>query len=243
MSDHLPPATPTPSAKRRRVDLASSTLKRPFRSPLLTRPPGSAPPPAFALATPTRAGPDETPTKAVPRTLPTPRRTPQRRPLFAAAHTDPELAAAQKRHTALLNDVRAARTRLETVAQARALEAKPERDERLAADVRKWRAAARDAAETLFGIAGDKINRMGGPGGDQWRGMVLGKARGGGGFGWDEDERKKGSGDDEDEAQYEEEPPEEEAAEWGMGLMLKTLGIPWEMLGWDEEAGSWQDEK
>lgn len=249
-----PPSTPLPSAKRRRIDAANSTLKKPFRSPLLSRPPGSSTPapPAFALPTPsstktnsyalaTPSKTSETPTKHL---APTPRRTPVRRQLFATpSSADPELAAAQKKHTALLTEIRAIKESMETVTQALALEANPKGDEDLTASIRKWRLAARGAADTLFGIAGDKVNQLGGPGGDAWRGMMGGGDRGFKSFGWDEDEPKR-ENDDEDEGlggeDEKEEEEEKEGEEWGMRLMLKTLGIPEKMLGWDNDGACWR---
>lgn len=33
----------------------------------------------------------------------------------------------------------------------------------------------------------------------------------------------------------------EQEEEWGMKVMLKALGIAEDMLGWDQETGSWKD--
>jgi Swi5-dependent recombination DNA repair protein 1 len=133
---------------------------------------------------------------------------------------------------------------METVTQAIALEANPQGDEDLAASIRKWRLAARSAADTLFGIAGDKVNQLGGPGGDAWRTMMGGGKKS---FGWDEEEPKRPGTDDEgdgDEGIGGEDEREEESKksdeEWGMELMLKTFGIPLKMLGWDKEGDCWK---
>lgn len=163
---------------------------------------------------------------------------------MTSAPSDPELAAAQKKHTALLSEIRAAKQSLETVTQAVALEANPQGDEDLVASIRKWRLAARAAADTLFGIAGDKVNQLGGPGGDGWRALMGGGKKS---FGWDEEEPKRRNdedGEDRDEGIGGEDEREEEAKktdeEWGMGLMLKTFGIPLKMLGWDKEGDCWK---
>jgi Swi5-dependent recombination DNA repair protein 1 len=262
MSEQSPPSTPAPPQKRRRLS-AGSTLKKPFRSPLLNRPPGSTPAPQkFNLPAPPapttaeKCAPltkEETPIKPVSTAPPLRTPRPVRRSLFQTPSADPELSAAQKQHSALLSQIRSAKQSWETVSQALTLEASPEGDEELRASIIKWRIAARAAAEALFGIAGDKVNAMGGPGGDTWRRMVGGSGGGGGGggfqsWGWDEDEVKRGDedeggdegigGEDEKEA---EEAKRNDTEEWGMGLMLKTLGIPENMLGWDREGDCWKD--
>ncbi|KAF8539373.1 hypothetical protein BDD12DRAFT_838102, partial [Trichophaea hybrida] len=140
----------------------------------------------------------------------------------------------KKKHTALLNEIRAIKESMETVTQALALEANPKGDEDLIASIRKWRLAARGAADTLFGIAGDKVNQLGGPGGDAWRGMMGGGGRGFKSFGWDEDEPKR------ENDEKEEEDKQGEGEEWGMRLMLRTLGIPEKMLGWDNDGACWR---
>ena len=133
------------------------------------------------------------------------------------------------------------------------LEANPAGDEELVTSIREWRVAARAAAEALFGIAGDKVNSMGGPGGDAWRRMMGGGGNGGGGFqswGWDEEVKRggedgeDGGGDEgigEEDEKETEEVERKDVEEWGMGLMLKTLGIPENMLGWDREGDCWKN--
>lgn len=258
MSEHSPPSTPAPPQKRRRLS-AESTLKKPFRSPLLNRPPESTPvPPKSNLPTPptpttaeTRASSTKEETQLVSTAPPLRTARPVRRPLLQASSADPELSAAQKQHSAFLSQIRSAKQSWETVSQALALEANPGGDEELRASIIKWRIAARAAAEALFGIAGDKVNAMGGPGGDAWRRMVGGSGGGGGGFqswGWEEEEVKRGDEDEdgdegiggEDEKEVDE-TKRNDTEEWGMGLMLKTLGIPENMLGWDREGDCWKD--
>lgn len=299
-----PPATPLPASKRRRMDVANSTLRKPFRSPLLARPGSSSTPPASAstpskpsakpvsasspLTSPKHLSPDRggddgdatanttagttttttiATTTATPRNRSTPTR-PVRGPLFtspgSSSSGDVELQAARKKHAALVAQIREVRESNQTMAQALALEANPKRDEDLKESIRKWTLAARDAADTLFGIAGDKVNALGGPGGDAWRGMLSGGrgsfGDGGKSFGWDDEPQKPprcgsdggddgddddgpGDGDGDEGIGGEDcEPPAADQAEpWGMRLMLRTLGIPEQMLGWDEDGACWRD--
>ena len=285
-----PPATPLPAAKRRRVDLVNSTLHKPFRSPLLARP--SAPStstPSKASAKPAPAsspltflshdegdgdravanttGSTSAATTTTPRNRSIPTR-PLRRPLFTSPSSsgDKELQAARKTNAALTAQIRSLRESNQTMAQALALEANPKRDEDLQESIRKWTLAARDAADALFGIAGDKVNALGGPGGDAWRDMLPGGrgAFGGGGgksFGWDDEPQKPprcGSDDGDDDGAGDgdgngdgdgdegiggedcERAAVDRAEPWGMRLMLRTLGIPEQMLGWDEDGGCWR---
>ncbi|KAI5850674.1 hypothetical protein BZA05DRAFT_474426 [Tricharina praecox] len=264
MSDHQPPppSTPAPPQKRRRLS-ASSTLKKPFRSPLLSRRPEGAPAPAspqFTLppSTPT-SKPASTPSKppatpgpptkktsfTAPTSTASPLLTPRtpRRPLFPTPRpntpntlrsnpsSDP-LSAAQKEHTGLLTRIRSTKQVQETVSQALSLEANPAGDAALTASIRKWRVIARAAAEALFAIAADKVHALG--------------------WGWDEDKRGGGGGGEEEEGDGDEgiggedekaadEAKRNDTEEWGMGLMLKTLGIPEKMLGWDRHADCWVD--
>jgi Swi5-dependent recombination DNA repair protein 1 len=149
--------------------------------------------------------------------------------------------------------MRETRRSLETAQQALSLEEAAEKDVELEAAVQRWRMAARVAAESLFAVAGDRVNKLGGPAGDGWRGLLKGGGGGGGGggsWGWGEEESRReggGGGDDDGEDEGlggEEEEVErvgkEEVEEWGMGLMLRCLGIPVGMLGWDPEGECWR---
>lgn len=171
------------------------------------------------------------------------------RKLFATpSFSNPELQAAQKKHTSLLMEIKALKDSMETVNQALALEANPEKDNDLEASIKKWRLAGRCAADILFGIAGDKVNMLGGPGNGGWRELVGGKK---GWQDWEEESKEKGSdderGDDDGDEGIGGEDQEEQQGgigkdeEWGMRLMLKSMGIPESMLGWDEDAWTWKN--
>ena len=134
--------------------------------------------------------------------------------------------------------------RMETATQALQLETHPEGDRKLAEDVKKWTGVARQAADTLFGIAADRVNQMGGPGNGDWRAVLGGGGRES--WGWrDEEEKRRGSDDegerDEEEEEEEREREREKAETWGMGVMLKSLGISEGMLGWDQENECWKE--
>ena len=79
---------------------------------------------------------------------------------------DPEYAALQKQHTRLLTEVASLRKSTDTTQQALSLEASNQDDE-LESLINKWRGIAREAAEELFRVAKDKVNRMGGV--NAWR--------------------------------------------------------------------------
>jgi hypothetical protein len=222
----------------------------------------ATPAPRFAPKPKLPDTPDDSPTKptttmnrnrvAIPvknnssltsRTIRTPRQ------LFATpSFSNPELQAAQKKHTSLLMELKALKDSMETVTQALALEANPEKDTDLQASIKKWRLAGRCAADTLFGIAGDKVNMLGGPGNGGWRELVGGKK---GWQDWEEESKEKGSdderGDDDGDEGIGGEDQEEQQGgigkdeEWGMRLMLKSMDIPESMLGWDEDAATWKN--
>ena len=77
-----------------------------------------------------------------------------------------EYTTLQKQHTRLLNEVANLRKSTDTTQQALTLEASSQ-DMELESLINKWRGIAREAAEELFRVAKDKVNRMGGVG--AWR--------------------------------------------------------------------------
>lgn len=164
------PTTIAREAKRHRLNVATNTLSKPFRSPLLSGrkptngttaqiPPGS--PPSSADATPCK------PRKPL---------TPRGRPIaFAKQSTDPELAALYKQRSTLESTLRSKKALLETVLQALKIEtASPEdSDEKLEELIEKWKGAARGAADVLFEFASERVNNMGSSGG--WKEMIRPK--------------------------------------------------------------------
>ncbi|KAL2271249.1 hypothetical protein VTJ83DRAFT_620 [Remersonia thermophila] len=156
---------------------------------------------------------------------------------------------ASQRHLAL--QVRAAQQRLELVQQARRIEEASranKADAGLRERIAKWKAASRLAAEELFELVRERAEGMGGA--RAWRENERRKARSGG-FWADEDGQERGGErdedgeerdeeeDDEEETKREEE--EEEGEEFTMAMMLKSLNIDPDVLGWDAGEGKWRD--
>ncbi|KAL2125074.1 hypothetical protein VTJ04DRAFT_1439 [Mycothermus thermophilus] len=175
-----------------------------------------------------------------------------------------QIQASQKR---LQTQLRAAQQRLELVRQARRIEeaSKPaadgdgdggaEADAGLRERIARWKAASRLAAEELFELVKERVDGMGGA--KAWRESQRRQARGG--FWGDEDEvGKKGGFDDEggerdgdngeesvredggDENEAEEEEGEEES-EFTILMMLRSLNIDPDVLGYDAVEGRWLD--
>lgn len=101
----------------------------------------------------------------------------------------------------------------------------------------KWKHASREAIETLYATATEKVNQRGG----EWRGL-FGRKK------WEEEEEPRRGGGWEDEGVGGEEElekmKEEEVREgeaWGVGVMLRCLGIPEGMVGWDGQKGCWEE--
>lgn len=166
------PQTVAREAKRRRLNAATNTLSKPFRSPLLSRgKPSSSAAALVSSETPPSPPSSETPCK--PR-----KSTPvaRNRPIaFAKKPVDPELAALYKQQSALEATLRSKRASLETVLQALKIETAglEDSDEKLEELIEKWRGAARGAADVLFEFASERVNNMGTLGG--WKEMLRPK--------------------------------------------------------------------
>ncbi|CZT12108.1 uncharacterized protein RAG0_16060 [Rhynchosporium agropyri] len=182
----------TPAAKRRRIDVASQTLSKPFRSPFKTpfkspikdgQPQDSTTPTVAGsvpesnnntpLASRTTNSLLSNPTKT-PR-LPTPS-APRTKKTFAspiaaaALNADPDIALLLRAQRELEKQLRDVKEELDTAEQARKIEKDSygkdpdgEIDGELRDLCEKWRGASRLAAEELFGKVRDRVNRMGGP--------------------------------------------------------------------------------
>jgi Swi5-dependent recombination DNA repair protein 1 len=149
-----------------------------------------------------------------------------------------------------------ARRTNETLSHALSLITSPQKDAELQSLARKWRSASRSAAEEVFGYARDKVNGMGGMRGwkkrekemrdrmnQGWNDDGAQKKAGNGGDGLEriEDER-----DPRDEVGVEEEVDEVDEAEdesFTMDIMLKSMGIDVDLLGYDKKKGMWIPEK
>ena len=134
------------------------------------------------------------------------------------------------------------------------------KDAELEALIKKWRDASKDAAEEVFRGVRDRVNRMGGVRG--WREAERRKREGfGGSYGWAEEEEKK-SGKGESENGEEEDVGEAEAGDlragmeaerkrkeeeidedggFTMDMMLKSLNIELDIIGFDKDGQRWVD--
>lgn len=179
----------TPAAKRRRIDAASQTLSKPFRSPF--KPPfkspvkTSAPQDSSSTAAQSNVplAPKNTnsllssisrsPSLPAPSTsVATPNRSPRAKKTFsspvqaAALNADPDIAPLLRAQRELEKRLREVKEELDTAEQARKIEVDSakkdsceEIDGELVGLVEKWKAASRQAAEELFGKVRDRVNR------------------------------------------------------------------------------------
>ncbi|BFZ63988.1 hypothetical protein YB2330_005126 [Saitoella coloradoensis] len=287
--------TTTPLSKRQRANIARSTLRKPFISPL--KPPGSHAPKtqltrpttaaaaaaaagssAAALTMPSTSPPTLSPpptnastppsatsysayTPLKPRSvLSRPRPRPSRPKFNSPANpthsSHPALLPLHNHRLHLEKSITQTLSAIETATTARKYELKNE-DARLEELVRKFRRAGQEAADHMFGLMNDRVNRMGGIRKPQPRRACWGdEDEGGGGLecpeGVDGDEwryileeRKKEmeeQRDPKEEAHDDDDLPSEEdgdGASFTMGMMLKQMGIPLEMIGWDKDSETW----
>ncbi|KAF2201620.1 hypothetical protein GQ43DRAFT_455644 [Delitschia confertaspora ATCC 74209] len=242
------------STKRRRLNDASQTLHKPFKSPFRT---SSRPPPQSDVSSlntdrPSTPAPitDSTEPKPLPLSL-------QSKPLAHAPRTPLSSRSTQKKtpvNRSVNREIISLRSDIQTLTQAYNL-VTAGTDEELKVLVEKWISATRAAAEELFAGTRDRVNRMGGVQGwrerekeqREWRSQ------------WDKEERGiEGQREDEEQEGYyertevekEEEEEEEEDEEpsgggsdetFTMGMMLKTLNIDLDLIGYDKEAQRWSD--
>lgn len=124
----------------------------------------------------------------------------------------------------------------------------------------KWRSASRAAAEEVFAGARDKVNKMGGVGAMRDREKQKTEVA----WGWDDGPKKDSSGDDENgneedadgfrdgEDEGEEQDEREEGAKkvevygeddegYTMDMMLKTLNIGLDLIGYNKDLQKWVD--
>ncbi|PUU83123.1 hypothetical protein B9Z19DRAFT_1098813 [Tuber borchii] len=205
--------------KRRRLSVATNTLSKPFRSPLLSKPSSTATTPSPTKSIASSAGSPTSPVTDSP--IATNRRRPSR--LFTTRQTsstpqNPELAGLYKQQSTLEAKLREKKALLDTAKQALSIEAAAEGEKKLQASIETWRAAGRNAADELYGITSQRVANAG-PGG--WRELIRKR-------GWDDDERQTA---------YEKGGEEDE---FTMGVMLKTLGIDLKLIGYDQDGDCWK---
>ena len=192
--------------KRRRLDATSSTLSKPFKSPL-RRPPAT--PEAAAPHAPTKheEHPSSTTTpraQSTPDTIPTSHTTSpaaastpvstSKRKRSTLLPADPTLLHLEKQQRLLQAHLSSLRSDLDTAQQALRLESSTQ-DAELETLVAKWRGVAQSAADEVFEGARERVARMGGM--KAWRErMREGRM---GGWGEEEEKQERGAGGEYDD--------------------------------------------
>ena len=177
----------TPAAKRRRIDAASHTLSKPFRSPFKMpfKSPLKAAPSDTNSATPSQCTKssitstsnlldarktanlrDPAASSATPIPASLPKKTFSSPVLTAALNTDPEIAPLLRAQRELEKQLREVKEELDAAEQARKIETESRKkdpdgeiDGELVELIGKWKGASRQAAEELFGKVRDRVNR------------------------------------------------------------------------------------
>ena len=116
--------------------------------------------------------------------------------------------------------------------------------------IQKWRNASRAAAEDVFAKARDRVNKMGGVSAMRDREKQSREKA----WGWDDDQPKKTDGGDEveEEDEGEEQDEREEGVRkvedegdgeegYTMDMMLKSLNIELDIIGYDKGMQRWVD--
>ncbi|KAF6833398.1 DNA repair protein dds20 mei5 [Colletotrichum plurivorum] len=281
-------------AKRRRIDTANETLRKPFKSPGVVRgrnldtargtgqkstpaePTNSAQDVVDPTSTPAATRQSSallTPAKQLskpahrPFSTPRPRRGVSQFPL----RTTTPLANRLPRKTGPLTTptgIRVAREvegREEIIRQAERIRGRgeasgagtEETDQELVVLIDKWRAASRQAAEEVFEASRDRVQSMGGM--RAWRRTRMEERRSFMEVMMEEErprDRDCGPGDEaeadpspaggvgaEDDGDDEEDENGEEDEDEGftLGTMLKSMGIDFDIIGYDEDTGWWRD--
>lgn len=126
----------------------------------------------------------------------------------------------------------------------------------LEALIQKWKTASRAAAEEVFAKARDKVNKMGGVGAMKDREKQSREKT----WGWDEEPKREGSeegaedgagfrddefrGEGQDEREEGAKKVEDEVGDdegYTMDMMLKTLNIELDVIGYEKGLQKWVD--
>ncbi|KAF2276960.1 uncharacterized protein EI97DRAFT_375755 [Westerdykella ornata] len=246
----------TPLAKRRRLDEATRTLHKPFKSPFRTplkastspsEPPSSDPPEApkndlsSTKTNATQNRPLHDPTLVVTPRSPT---------------TTPSRPIQRKALPSLTREIIQLRSDIQILTQALTL-VTSDKDRELQRLIDTWRTASRAAAEDLFARTRDRVNRMGGVAAwrerekeqKEWRKkwdreeMEAERAR------WEEekgdednarfDDYEYGGGEGEEMEKQEEVGPNDDQS-FTMGMMLNTLNVGLKLIGYDNTSQRWE---
>ena len=265
-SESIPESTPSQSSKRRRLNDASHTLSKPFKSPYKI-PLNPQPDTQINIPTPSpsplkddgKARGSRLPASSPPEPSYASVTTPHGKSLLDSNGSEvTELPILQKHHTHLLNHLSASRASLETSNQALKVE-ESDRDADLEGLIAKWRLASRAAAEEVFAKARDKVNKMGGVGAMRDREKMRTETA----WGWDDAPKKENEDSEIDndrdidgfrlgEKEGEEQDEREDGAEkrenlvddnegYTMDNMLKSLNIELGLIGFDKALQRWVD--
>ncbi|KAG9242786.1 hypothetical protein BJ878DRAFT_154244 [Calycina marina] len=287
----------TPAAKRRRIDAASNTLSKPFRSPFKTpfKSPVNQTEKNNTSITYTPLKPTTQPKQSLSQAVLAEKASnlslsslgPRKKKTFnslvqaTALNAEPDIAPMLKKQRDLEKQLREVKEELDQAEQARKIERDSEKngceeiDGELVELCVKWKGASRQAAEELFGKVRDRVNRMGGP--RAWKEAQKKQQESQGG--WDEpDQQKNGDDDDNNDddnhdddgekndvekrdlyAEYGIDPETEneksqrakgvgdtgelpgQEDEFTMAMMLRTLNVELDIIGYDREAQIWVD--
>jgi Swi5-dependent recombination DNA repair protein 1 len=241
-----------PPSKKRRIDTQNILLK-PFKSPLQSRlpnksqevtqeikdecPKGSAPTlePVHLLSSPSKnlASPVSstgyTPRSIVKSNLP---------------QMNNELSALQRQYTSTADQLKTLKTELDQVKQARKIE-ESSRDSELINLTKLWKSASQQAAEEVYAIVRDRVNAMGGL--KVWKEREKEKQENAF-FNWAV-ESDNGPHNNEDDSELESldrpEDKDEDACdeqdeeEFSMEVMIRSLNIPPDVIGFDVQNQRW----
>ncbi|OLN82883.1 Swi5-dependent recombination DNA repair protein 1 [Colletotrichum chlorophyti] len=228
----------TPATKRRRIDVANETLRKPFKSPVVPDPgciDGAA---ASESRTPADHGTARTPVRQLS--------TPTRRP-FSVPRRQSAMLPSPLWGDGSSKKVRATRQaegREEIIRQARRIQGKAEGvepDGELEALIRKWKDASRLAAEEVFEGSRERVQAMGGLRGLRRAGREKGSGHLGilsGGVTGGGENRDELNGDMDEDG---EDGDDKDDEEFTMGTMLKSMNIDFDIIGYDEDTGWWRD--
>ncbi|KAI9883465.1 MAG: hypothetical protein M1823_004777 [Watsoniomyces obsoletus] len=176
--------------------------------------------------------------------------------------SDPEITALLKEQRLIEQEITKMKNDVEMLRQAKKIE-ETRSDDELENLIRKWKIASRAAAEEVFADVRETVNRMGGP--KAWKDMQL-KRNEWRNTGFDEPDMKKNNNNNDDGeegeidkrdlyAEYDVDPDptaeeesmkrdekEEEEDVFTMDMMLKSLNIELEVIGFDKSLQRWTDD-
>jgi Swi5-dependent recombination DNA repair protein 1 len=158
----------TPHIKRRRLNEATKTLHKPFKSPFRTplKQGFDSDPPSSDLIDVRIPSPGLTITSFTPSAIPIPDLPIVAKPPLSRPSRGTPARTVQKKtlsKPSVIREIMQMRNEIQILSQAHAL-ATSNKDDDLTLLIDRWRTASRAAAEELFASTRDRVNRMGGVG-------------------------------------------------------------------------------